>query len=166
MGSIVFGTLGINLGSVVSVWLRKRGYADANVRVCMFALIALIPIGILAPLMSSAIAAMAMFYAFIFFAAFPVGCQAAALQEITPNQMRAQVTALYLFISNMCGIGLGPTFIAFFTDVVFQNDLAVGYSMSISVAIACPIGAVLFWRGLKPYREGLDSAATGFGASP
>jgi MFS family permease len=164
LGSIVFGTLGINLGSVVSVWLRGRGYADANVRVCMFALICLIPVGILAPLMSSAIAAMAMFYAFIFFAAFPVGCQAAALQEITPNQMRAQVTALYLFISNMCGIGLGPTFIAFFTDVVFQNDLAVGYSMSISVAIACPIGALLFWRGLKPYRKGLDSATSGYQA--
>jgi ABC-type amino acid transport system permease subunit len=112
--------------------------------------------------MPSAIGSMCLFYAFIFFAAFPVGCQAAALQEITPNQMRAQVTALYLFISNMCGIGLGPTFIAFFTDVVFKNDLAVGYSMSISVAIACPIGALLFWMGLKPYRESLESAASGF----
>ena len=162
LGSIVFGTLGINLGSTASVWLRTRGYADANVRVCMIALICLIPVGILAPFMPSAIAAMVLFYAFIFFAAFPVGCQAAALQQITPNQMRAQVTALYLFISNMCGIGLGPTFIAFFTDVVFQNDLAVGYSMSISVAIACPIGALLFWCGLKPYRDGLESAASGF----
>jgi MFS family permease len=162
LGSIVFGALGINLGSATSVWMRSRGYVDANVRVCMIALACLIPIGILAPFMSSAIAAMALFYAFIFFAAFPVGCQAAALQEITPNQMRAQVTALYLFISNMCGIGLGPTFIAFFTDVVFQNDLAVGYSMSISVAIACPIGVLLFWRGLKPYRDGLESAASGY----
>jgi MFS family permease len=162
LGSIVFGALGINLGSIASVWLRSRGYLDANVRICMFALVCLVPVGIMAPFMSSAIAAMALFYAFIFFAAFPVGCQAAALQEISPNQMRAQVTALYLFISNMCGIGLGPTFIAFFTDVVFQNDLAVGYSMSVSVAIACPIGALLFWRGLKPYRDGLESAASGY----
>jgi len=165
LGSIVFGTLGINLGSVVSVWLRSRGYADANVRICMVALGCMVPIGILAPFMPNAVAAMSLFYAFIFFAAFPVGCQAAALQEMTPNQMRAQVTALYLFISNMCGIGLGPTFIAFFTDVVFQNDLAVGYSMSIAVAIACPIGALLFWRGLKPYRDSLDSAAAGFGST-
>jgi MFS family permease len=164
LGSIVFGTLGINFGSVVSVWLRARGYSDANVRVCMIALICLTPVGILAPFMSSAIPSMALFYVFIFFAAFPVGCQAAALQEITPNQMRAQVTAIYLFISNMCGIGLGPTFIAFFTDVVFQNDLAVGYSMSISVAIACPIGVLFFWRGLKPYRDGLESASSGFEA--
>jgi len=162
LGSIVFGTLGINLGSFASVWLRSRGYADANVRICMVALVCLIPVGVLAPFMPSAIGSMCLFYAFIFFAAFPVGCQAAALQEITPNQMRAQVTALYLFISNMCGIGLGPTFIAFFTDVVFKNDLAVGYSMSISVAIACPIGALLFWMGLKPYRESLESAASGF----
>jgi MFS family permease len=165
LGSIVFGTLGINLGSVASVWLRSRGYADANVRICMVALVCLIPVGVMAPFMPSATSSMCLFYAFIFFAAFPVGCQAAALQEITPNQMRAQVTALYLFISNMCGIALGPTFIAFFTDVVFKNDLAIGYSMSISVAIACPIGALLFWRGLKPYRESLESAATGFRVS-
>jgi MFS family permease len=162
LGSIVFGTIGINLGSAVSVWLRSRGYADANVRICMFALVCLIPIGILAPFMPSAMAAMSLFYAFIFFAAFPVGCQAAALQEISPNQMRAQVTALYLFISNMFGIGLGPTFIAFFTDIVFKNDLAVGSSMSIAVAIACPIGVLFFWRGLKPYRDSLKSAAAGY----
>jgi MFS family permease len=162
LGSIVFGTLGINLGSMASVWLRSRGYVDANVRICMVALACLVPVGILAPLVSSAMGAMALFYAFIFFAAFPVGCQAAALQEITPNQMRAQVTALYLFISNMCGIGLGPTFIAFFTDIVFENDMAVGYSMSLAVAIACPIGVLFFWRGLKPYREALNSAASGY----
>ena len=162
LGSIFFGTLGINLGSAASVWLRSRGHTDANVRICMVALVCLTPVGIMAPFMSSAIGSMCLFYAFIFFAAFPVGCQAAALQEITPNQMRAQVTALYLFISNMCGIGLGPTFIAFFTDVVFKNDLAVGYSMSIAVAIAGPIGALLFWKGLKPYRESLKLAGTGF----
>ena len=162
LASIVFGSLGINLGSTASVWLRSRGYVDANVRVCMIALACMIPAGILASLMSSAIAAMALFCMFIFFAAFPVGCQAAALQGITPNQMRAQVSALYIFNSNMFGIGLGPTFIAFFTDVVFQNDLAVGYSMSIAAAFACPIGALFFWRGLKPYRDALESAASGF----
>jgi MFS family permease len=93
-----------------------------------------------------------------------VGCQAAALQEITPNQMRAQVSALYLFMTNMVGIGFGPTFIAFFTDVIFQNDASVGYSMSIAVAFACPIGVLLFWRGLKPYRACLEQATHNYKA--
>jgi MFS family permease len=107
-----------------------------------------------------------MFYCgFIFFASFSVGCQAAALQEITPNQLRAQVSAIYLFCTNMVGIGFGPTFIAFFTDVVFKNDALVGYSMSIAVAVACPIGVFLFWRGLKPYRKCLDLAKQNY-ASP
>ena len=162
LASIVFGLLGINTGSGVSVWLRARGYVDANVRVCLWAETCLIPFGVLASLMPSAVAAMTLYCGFIFFASFAVGCQAAALQEITPNQMRAQVTALFLFVTNLCGIGLGPTFIAFFTDVIFQNDLAVKYSMSISVAFACPIGVFLFWRALKPYRACLESAAGGF----
>jgi MFS family permease len=107
---------------------------------------------------------MMLYCGFIFFASFSVGCQAAALQEITPNQMRAQVSAIYLFVTNMIGIGFGPTFIAFFTDMIFKNDASVGYSMSIAVAFACPIGVFLFWRGLKPYRACLALAGKNYAA--
>jgi MFS family permease len=134
------------------------------VKVCMWAEACLIPIGVSASLMPTPELAMALYCGFIFFASFAVGCQAAALQEITPNQMRAQVSALYLFVTNMVGIGLGPTFIAFFTDIVFKNDQAVGYSMSISVAVGCSIGVFLFWRGLKPYRACLAATADNFRA--
>ena len=164
LASIIFGVIGINTGSTVSVWLRNRGYSDANLRICLGAEACLIPIGILASLMPTPELSMLFYCGFIFFASFSVGCQAAALQEITPNQLRAQVSAIYLFCTNMVGIGFGPTFIAFFTDVVFKNDALVGYSMSIAVAFACPIGVFLFWRGLKPYRKCLDLAKQNYAA--
>lgn len=34
---------------------------------------------------------------------------AAAFQEVVPNRMRGQVSAVYLFWSNLAGIGLGST---------------------------------------------------------
>jgi predicted MFS family arabinose efflux permease len=160
--SIVFGIVGINSGGSLSVWMRERGDVDANVRVSMIAEAMVIPFGVLAPLMPSGVVSMLLFGGFVFFASFSVGCQAAALQEITPNQMRAQVSALYLFMTNLCGIGLGPTFVAFFTDIVFGGDLSVKYSMSVATAVACPIGVFLFWRSMKPYRACLELAARGF----
>lgn len=163
LASIVFGVIGINTGSMAATWLRGRGHTDANVKVCMWAEACLIPIGVSASLMPTPTLAMTLYCGFVFFASFAVGCQAAALQEITPNQMRAQVSALYLFVTNMVGIGFGPTFIAFFTDVVFKSDEAVGYSMSIAVAVGCSIGVVLFWRGLRPYRACLAAVKNNYG---
>jgi MFS family permease len=162
LSSIVFGALGINLGGVVAGWLRSRGYVDANLRVGLICLACFTALGVLAPLVPSANAAMVLYGGVIFFAAAPVGCQAAALQEITPNQMRAQVSAIYLFLANIFGIGLGPTFVAFFTDVVFRDDLAVGYSMAIVALVAGPIGTVFYWRALQPYRACYESATAGF----
>lgn len=162
LASIVFGLLGINAGGIIAGWLRTRGYVDANVRVGLVCFACLGPIGFLAPLLPSATAAMGLYCGFIFFASAPVGCQAAVLQEITPNQMRAQVSSVYLFLSNVFGIGLGPTFVAFFTDVVFRDDFAVGYSMAIAAAVGGPLAAFLYWRALKPYRASYKSAQAGF----
>jgi hypothetical protein len=54
----------------------------------------------------------------------------AAHQIFTPNQMRGQMTALYLFIFNIIGFGLGPTVVVLFTDYVFGAESQTGYSLS------------------------------------
>jgi hypothetical protein len=50
----------------------------------------------------------------------------AALQIITPNQMRSQITALFLFVFSIIGFGLGPTVVALFTDYVFHAESQIG----------------------------------------
>ncbi len=47
-----------------------------------------------------------------FFAGFPFAGGYAALQELTPNRMRAQATAVLLFAVNLIGGGFGPTLVA------------------------------------------------------
>jgi MFS family permease len=98
---------------------------------------------------------LALFAVFAFSGAMPYGAAATAFQEITPNQMRAQVTALYFFALNLCGIGLGPTVVATFTDKVFHADAAVGDSLAVVIGLAAPVSALLLWRSLKPYRRAL-----------
>jgi MFS family permease len=154
---LVFGTSGILFGGVLSGWLRARGHADANLLVGVLSAILVLPTGVIAPLVTNETLCFAAFCAFVFAGSMPYGAAGAAFQDITPNQMRAQVIAIYFFFLNLAGIGLGPTVVALITDEVFGNDLAVRYSLVIVAAIMAPVSAMLLWKGRRSYKECLAS---------
>jgi len=152
---VVFGTLGILLGGFVTDWLARRGHADAKLRTGLIAALCLTPAIIVYPLMPTGEAALLALLPVNIFASFAFGAATAAIQEVAPNQMRAQISALYLFVINLVGLGFGPTAVALTTDFVFGNDNAVRYSLIVVGTIALLLAALLFWLGLKPYRRSL-----------
>ncbi|MBL8628690.1 MAG: MFS transporter, partial [Rhodospirillaceae bacterium] len=155
---MVCGTLGLPLGGLLAERLKKRGLSDANVRVGIISGVALLPLGVAAPLMPTPFAALGLYAAFVFFSSLPFGAAAAALQEITPNQMRAQVSALYLFVVNLTGIGLGPTIVASITQYGFGADDALKYALSITAGVAGLLAAVLLALCLPHYRTAVRDA--------
>ncbi len=152
---VVFGTIGILLGGGLTDWLARRGYVDAKLRTGLIAAMALTPAIILYPLMPNGEAALLALVPVNIFASFAFGAAAAAIQEVTPNQMRAQISALYLFLINLIGLGFGPTAVALTTDFVFGDENAVRYSLIVVGSVALLLAALLFWLGLKPYRRSL-----------
>lgn len=154
-GSIVtiFGASGIVFGGRLADHLARRGRTDASLRVAIIAALASIPFGALYPLMPSGNLAAAMLAPAVFCLSMPFGVGPAAIQEIMPNAMRGQASAVYLFIVNMVGLGLGPTAVAVVTDYVFHDDAAVRYSLLLVGAVA-QLGAIAcLYAGLAPYRE-------------
>ena len=89
-------------------------------------------------------------------AAAPFGIAPAAIQQMMPNPMRGQASAVYLFILNLIGLGLGPTAVAAVTQYVFGRDDAVNYSLAIVACSASLLAAFLLWLGLKPFLKSLD----------
>lgn len=152
---VIAGTLGIVFGGRLADWLAAKGYEDAKIRAGLIAAVVWAPSGILFPLMADSSWSLALMVPTVFTASMPFGCAPAAIQELMPNAMRGQASALYLFVVNLIGLGLGPTAVALTTDYVFGEDAAVRYSL-IVVATAAHIGsAFLLWRGMKPFRESL-----------
>ena len=152
------GTAGIVFGGRVADWLSQRGYRDAKMRAGLIAAVVWTPTGLLYPLVGDPTVSLALLVPTVFFASMPFGCAPAAIQEMMPNEMRGQASALYLFVVNLIGLGLGPTAVAMTTDFVFRDDLAVRYSLLI-VATAAHIGsALLLWAGLRPFCRSLDRA--------
>ena len=81
---------------------------------------------------------------------------AAALQAMAPNQMRAQVTAIFFLFMNLLGITGGASLVALCTDYLFRDEMAVGFSMAL---VAFFSGVLALWviaSGLNAFRETVE----------
>jgi MFS family permease len=148
---MVFGSAGILCGGWFGDWLASKGYQDAPMRAATIGVICLVPFTIITPLVNDVQIAVALLCPLLFFSSFPYGVAAAALQLVTPNRLRGQISALYLFVVNLVGVTAAPTITALVTDYVFQDDMKVGYSIAIVTGIAAPLAAVILSRTWKPY---------------
>ena len=152
----ICGTAGMLTGGRLADWLRGRGKSDANLRVALLGVVAWLPFGAFFPLVSSGWSAAALLAPAMFFSSMPFGLAPAAIQQLMPNTMRGQASAIYLFVINLIGLGLGPTIVATLTQDVFQDKNAVHLSLLVVGVSAHVCAAVLLWRGLKHYRRSLD----------
>ena len=155
---LVAGTLGVLAGPWFVEQLRRRGYADACVRTILIATaLATVP-AVVAPLAGSPAATFILLVPAIFLGATYLGVMAASFPPITPNQMRGQTTALYIFVTNILGMAVGTSVLAAFTDFVFQDDNALHYSLASVHALFYPLAMLLFWYCLPAYRTSVEEA--------
>jgi MFS family permease len=151
----VFGTAGIVTGGRLADWLRLRGQSDANLSVALLGVVAWLPFGVPFSLVPSGPWAAVLLAPAFFFSSMPFGLAPAAIQQLMPNTMRAQASAIYLFVINLIGLGLGPTVVAVLTEDVFRDKNALHLSLLVTGVVAHVSAALLLWRGLKYYRSSL-----------
>ena len=84
---------------------------------------------------------------------------AAGLQALTPNQMRGQMSALYLFAVNITGLALGPLLVGALTDYYFDEASDLKYSMALVGVLLTPPAIGLLLRGRTAFRRGIEEAA-------
>jgi len=149
---LIFGTCGTVSAGVLADRILRKGHADANMRVAIYAGIGILIFGGSAPLMPNSTLALVLIAPTVFFLAFSVGLAPAAASFVSPNQLRGQAIALYLFATNLIGLGMGPTIVALITDFGFGDPAALRYSLAIfAVAIAVLAILCLLW-GIGAYR--------------
>ncbi len=155
---LVAGTLGVLLGPWVVQLLSRRGHTDAYVRAIMYAsMLAVIP-AVAAPLMGDITLTLIVLFPATMFGGAYLGVMAASFQPITPNQMRGQMTAVYIFVTNILGMAVGTSVQAFFTDFVYQDDNKLHLSIASANAMFYPAAILLFAYCLKGYRRSVAEA--------
>jgi MFS family permease len=76
----------------------------------------------------------------------------AVILIVTPNQIRGQMMALYLFIFTVIGQGLSPVITGATTDYVFTSPDDLRWSIVLLHAVFLSPALLVTWLGWKPYR--------------
>lgn len=141
--------LGVLFGTWLNSYFAKR-HKDAPVRTTALVFAICIPFSVLSPLMPTgelAVIIGAIAGVFALAAAVP---QNVAIQTVTPNEMRGQVTAIYLFMFVVFG-ALGASLVPLVTVYIAGGEQNLWISMALIAAVLLPIAVYAISRGRKPY---------------
>jgi MFS family permease len=153
---MLFGSTGIVFGGYLADRLAAGGRIDSKMRAGMIAAIATIPFSLAYPLVPDGRWAMVLLAPLAFSLAMPFGAAPAAMQEVMPPNMRGQAGALYLFVVNLIGIGMGAPTVGALTDYVFRDESMIRYSLCIVGTTCGIVAAILLSIGLAPFRRSMQ----------
>jgi MFS family permease len=150
---VILSPLGVYSGGWLADFFQRRGYRDATLRVALFAAAGLLPMSAVPAFVTSPDLVLPLFGLLIFFASLSMALAPAALQVVTPNQMRGQVSAVWMLVLNLVTAGVGPSAVGAITDYVFGDPMAVGKSIALVNCLSVPLAALALWAALGPFRN-------------
>lgn len=80
------------------------------------------------------------------FATWAITSALTALNQITPNQLRGQVVAVYTILFGFAGVAIGSVAVGLLNDFVFTGERGIAASLALVNAVGGVAGiALLFW---------------------
>ena len=155
---LLAATPGVLIGGWLSDLLAARGRKDAPLYAAIIGLVCSIPFAIATPLLPDVHWAIASLAGFSFFAGVMNSLPATSLQSVSPNQFRAQVTAIYFLIGNLISLAGGPTIVAAISDSLLGGSQKIGLSLSIVSGVCITVASIILIKTLPHFRASVDEA--------
>jgi len=81
----------------------------------------------------------------------------AAVQTMTPESLRATTTAIFLFVTNLIGLGLGPVFVGMLSDTFKASAGVNSLRWALLVTVSLNVWAAAhYWRAARYLEADLD----------
>jgi MFS family permease len=154
--ALVLMLSGLYLGTKWVEWFQNRGKVDGAFRVILYTRLVSIPFAIAMPLMPDPCLALACSGVGFLVLGMSGPMINAVLLIVTPNAIRGQVAALYLFIFFVVGSGMAPLVTGVVTDYVFTSPDDLRWSILLLHVLFLPAALAVTWMGWKPYREEVE----------
>jgi MFS family permease len=138
------GISGLLVGGALADHWIQAGKRGAHIRVATIAMAAALPFAILLSLSSTAMPGFIALAGLFFCLLLPSGAGPAGLQLMTPPLLRGRISAIFMMIINLAGLGLGPLIVGLLTDHLFHNVLAVGHSLCVLSLLVMPLSVIIF----------------------
>ena len=160
VSTILMNSTGMLLAGILCDRLTRKGHSDAPILVALISTCGIAVFSCLPTLMPTVtLVWIAIFVSGLTFNAYN-GVGPMAVNQVTPNQYRAQVSAVYLFVVNALGLGVGPTLVPLLNDHLFHDPLKIRFSLIIVVFCAALTAIVLLWIVRPVYRQKMAEAAS------
>jgi MFS family permease len=138
--------------------MYRRGFRDAQFRWYAACLLVATPIGILATTSDNPWIFLVGIAVFLMLLSPVAACYAAALNLVTPNELRGTGMAFFASTAGLLGMGSGPILIAAASDYLYGGPADIGLGMATVFGIGCPLAAVLLALGFRAMREAMAEA--------
>lgn len=155
---LVIGPIGAWCGGLAIDLLAKRGRNDAAPLVAVAATTFLIPLSIIAPIVSTVDQMWAVLGVQMLLAAINYPVAATILSNATPPRLMGKVSAVYLLVMALLGQGVGPTVVALASDLLFSGPRAMGYALGSVTGVFLSIGLVMMVILLRGSRRAPTTA--------
>ncbi|GAA3178637.1 MULTISPECIES: MFS transporter [Streptomyces] len=152
---LVANGAGVLFGGWLVDRLTHRGHTDGAMRAGVIGAVGMMLPVILFPHVRPVWLSLALLAVTMFFGSFAMPASTAAMQVLSPNQMRAQVSALFLLVLSLSAVGVGTTLVALVTDGLLGSEARIGTSLSLVYGIAGVLGTGLLWLGCAPFRDSM-----------
>lgn len=152
------GTFSALSAGVVMSRLAKRGRVDGPILVVLLQSIVWGIFGTIKSLTPSTDLALACHVMTSLFAIWSVTAALTGLNQITPNEMRGQVVALYTLLTGLVGVTVGPLIVGLLSDNVFVGDKGLQPSLALMYLCGGLLGAVVLLAGRRAYGQAVVRA--------
>lgn len=151
IGMLALGPATVNIAGWLSDRLTAKGYKDAPVRIIVWGCLLMVPTATIAPLIPIAELSFAIFLLNLVSLAMISAVAPTALMNITPGEIRGQITAIYFLIVSVAGLLLGPMTVGLLNDnVMGENGLRYSVAL-VPLIYGAPVLLLLRWT-LRSYR--------------
>ena len=156
---VPFGIISaITAGWVLSA-LAKRGRTDGPILVMMLQCVAWVLFGTAKCFAPTPELALVLHVGTSLFATWAVTAALTALNEVTPNQLRGQVVAIYTLLTGLVGIAVGSGAVGLLSDHVFNYPTGIAPSLALVCFSGGMIGIGILAAGRSRYRAAVQRAS-------
>lgn len=142
-------------------WIVDRffqgGRRDAHLYWCILSSCIAVPFGIAALLVSNPWLTVVLFGLYMTFIMATASMGPAATQVVTPANLRGRTSAIYVLVSGLIAMSVGPALVGFVTDHILGDPRQVGMSLIIVIIGVLIPALVLFGWGREQMRRLLNA---------
>jgi MFS family permease len=139
--------------------LYRRGYLDAQIRWYAGCLLVAAPAGVIGTTSGTPGVFLTGIGVMVALLQPLPACAYAAMNLITPNELRGAGVAFFNLTAGLLGSISGPVLIAVIGEHFFKGPAGIGFGMAVVIAIFCPLGAASLALGFRAMRDAVREAS-------